>query len=161
LSRYNRLVCYVVLILAILHISIIETKASEQDACAIWLCLPAGFPQGCSGAYGEFKHRIKKGKSPLPSLLSCTTGPNGEKTDGKYELGYEYYEPCKKGYSIREPLNNNGLRVGACYVESCAPQYHSNREDIHCKSYVALRRVKPSFVKMWIEGKYLGQYFYQ
>ena len=36
--------------------------SASQDACAIWICLPGGFPSGCSGAYSEFKKRIKKGQ---------------------------------------------------------------------------------------------------
>lgn len=47
-----------------------ESQASNDD-CAIWLCLPTGFPSGCGGAKSAFKKRIKKGKSPLPSLSSC------------------------------------------------------------------------------------------
>jgi len=150
------------MLLSLAGIFLMPTKsnASSRDACAIWICLPAGFPQGCSGAFGEFKHRLKKGKAPLPSLASCSTGPNGEKTSGRYELGYEYFKPCDEGYVIRELANDNGLRVGACYIKSCAPQYHSDREDIYCENYLAIKREKPSYVRMWIEGSYIGQYFY-
>ena len=31
--------------------------AASQDECAIWLCLPGGFPEGCGGAYSAFKCR--------------------------------------------------------------------------------------------------------
>ncbi|WP_412497200.1 conjugal transfer protein TraL [Vibrio fluvialis] len=47
-----------------------ESQAND-DECAIWLCLPTGFPSGCGDAKKAFKKRIKKGKSPLPSLSSC------------------------------------------------------------------------------------------
>lgn len=36
-----------------------ESQASNDD-CAIWLCLPTGFPSGCGGAKSAFKKRIKK-----------------------------------------------------------------------------------------------------
>ena len=50
-----------------------QVSASSQDECAIWLCAPAGFPSPeCNAAHSEFKHRIKHGKSPFPSLSSCT-----------------------------------------------------------------------------------------
>jgi len=46
-------------------------KDSSTAACAIWICLPTGFPSGCGDARSEFKDRIKRGKSPLVSLSSC------------------------------------------------------------------------------------------
>ncbi|MGR5298462.1 conjugal transfer protein TraL [Vibrio mediterranei] len=54
------------------------TYANDAD-CAIWLCLPTGFPSGCEEAKDAFKDRIKNFKSPLPSLPSCFVD-TGEKT---------------------------------------------------------------------------------
>lgn len=45
--------------------------AVSLKECAIWLCLPSGFPAGCSDAYAAMRKRIKKGRSPLPPLASC------------------------------------------------------------------------------------------
>ena len=45
--------------------------AASDAECAIWLCLPAGFPAGCSDAKNAFNKRIRKGKSPLPAFASC------------------------------------------------------------------------------------------
>lgn len=54
--------------------------AASQAECAIWLCLPAGFPSSPSGApssltCGDAKQamisRIKDLKSPLPAFASC------------------------------------------------------------------------------------------
>lgn len=47
------------------------TYAASDDECAIWLCLPTGFPSGCGDAKKAFKKRIKKFKPPLPSFSSC------------------------------------------------------------------------------------------
>ena len=133
--------------------------SASQDACAIWICLPGGFPSGCSGAYSEFKKRIKKGKDPLPRLSSCTTGPNGEKVDGHYQLGYERFEPCDDGYVLRERLQGYRAVEGVCYRQFCAPlQFQDNSS---CHNYTAIIRPKPYYVKMWVNGDYLGQYFYQ
>ncbi len=131
-------------------------KAESQDACAIWLCLPGGFPTGCGGAYSEFKHRIKKGKPPLPPLSSCTVDG---KTDGHYQLGYEVWEECKAGYVLREDPNGNGHKSAKCYEESCAPEEYRS-DYFYCQSHEAVRRVKPNYVKMWVDGEYLGQFFY-
>ena len=138
----------------------VKVQANSEDACAIWICLPGGFPQGCGGAYSEFKHRIKKGRSPLPELSSCTTGPNGEKVSGHYQLGYERYEPCKDGYTLVEKRQSYHSNQAACYRSNCAPnEYREN--DYRCENYQATLRPKPNFVKMWVDGDYLGQYFYQ
>ena len=133
--------------------------ASSQDSCAIWICLPGGFPSGCGGAYSEFKKRIKKGRDPLPKLSSCTSGPNGEKIDGRYQLGYERFEPCNEGFVLREKRQVYRATQGLCYRTQCAPQQY--QENYRCENYQALIRPKPHYVKMWVNGEYLGQYFYQ
>lgn len=134
-------------------------RAESQDACAIWLCLPGGFPQGCGGAYSEFKHRIKKRKPPLPALSSCTVDGS---TGGHYELGYEIWQPCKEDYVLREYYQSGSYRPNQanCYLNTCAPPVEVRNEDQLCENYAAIRRPKPSYVKMWVNGDYLGQFFY-
>lgn len=140
-----------------------KTQAASQDACAIWLCLPGGFPSGCEAAHSEFRKRIKKAKPPLPPLASCTTGPNGGSSNGHYELGVEVYEPCNEGYVLREYKQPGSYRItsSSCYKSTCAPDQNANVEYYACESYTAIKRPKPNFVKMWVDGEYLGQYFYQ
>ena len=134
------------------------TMAASQDECAIWLCLPGGFPSGCERAYEEFVDRIKHGRPPLPDLASCT---NEGKTNGRYEMGYELFEPCREGYVLLEPEPDDVSyrRHAMCYQENCAPSHHG-RNDNYCPSYEALKRPKPRFVKMWVDREYLGQFFY-
>jgi hypothetical protein len=65
---------YLVLALSVLVLGLYTPKKSyavDEADCAIWLCLPVGFPSGCEAAKKAFKKRILKGKSPLPSLGSC------------------------------------------------------------------------------------------
>lgn len=150
-----RFIPYIALAMVLIG-SIQDSYAASEDACAIWICMPGGFPQGCSGAYSEFKHRVKKGRPPLPELSSCTTGPNGEKVSGHYQLGYEHYEPCKEGYVLRESRQINQAK---CYVERCAPVKY-RQDNYYCENYQAILRPKPNYVKMWVDGDYLGQYFY-
>lgn len=52
-------------------ISTAQNSASDDTDCAIWICLPFHFPDGCSNAKSRFKKRIRKGKSPLPDFSSC------------------------------------------------------------------------------------------
>jgi hypothetical protein len=47
------------------------THAFSRKQCSIWLCLPAGFPVGCSDAYSAMKKRLKRGQSARPSFSSC------------------------------------------------------------------------------------------
>jgi len=139
----------------------VDVKAAPETDCAIWLCLPAGFPSGCSAAHKAFLHRIRKGRAPLPDLASCTTGPYGEKVQGSYEIGRELYVFCDDGYVLRELDDNRGIITTYCVKEVCAPrEFRSNRE-LWCQKYAAIRRQKPDYVKMWIDGEYLGQFFYR
>ena len=58
------------------------TYANDAD-CAIWLCLPTGFPSGCEEAKDAFKDRIKNFKSPLPALSSCLVNTGVKNTTSK------------------------------------------------------------------------------
>src|SRR5690606_15229098 len=97
---------YLVLVIAVAIFSITgeipQVRAASEADCAIWICLPGGFPSGCGAAHSAFKKRIKKGRQPLPALASCTTGPNGKGVNGNYQLGYELFEACKEGYVLKE-----------------------------------------------------------
>jgi len=138
-------------ICAIISINLSENiaKAASQDACAIWLCLPGGFPQGCSGAYSEFKSRIKKGRDPLPKLSSCTN----DGTSGSYQMGYENFEPCNEGYEL--DIENARFRYGGgiqsyskaeCVTAGCSP--YSYRA---CSRYDAVPRPKPRYIQIWVK----------
>ena len=129
-------------------------RAASQDECAIWLCLPGGFPQGCASAYHEFKKRIEDGKAPLPDLSSCTTGP--ESSDGQYELGYERFEACKEGYTLQ--VSSISQYHALCYAPPCTVENGQIKGT--CDIYETPMRKKPHYVKMWVDGQYLGQFFY-
>lgn len=138
-------------------------RAESQAACAIWLCLPGGFPTGCADAYSEFKHRIKKGKSPLPNLSSCTVGPDGTSSNGSYKMGVEYFLSCRDGFQYdRTPQNNlNEVMCIPTNPKCNIREKYRGGEKVDCTPYQAERRKQTRFVQMWIDGKYLGQFFYQ
>ena len=52
---------YKILILLMLGVPVFsvgfsqKSYAASQDECAIWLCLPGGFPAGCSAAYESIR----------------------------------------------------------------------------------------------------------
>ncbi len=133
--------------------------AASQNDCAIWLCLPAGFPSGCSGAHSAFKTRLKHGRPLLPNLLSCTSGPNGERVSGRYETGREEYEPCAENYVLKRKswmYQNEAI----CVVRDCFSQSYDAAKN-YCDGYEAVMRPKPNYIKLWVSGDYLGQFFYQ
>lgn len=101
--------------------------AASQDECAIWLCLPAGFPGGCGGAKSAFKKRIKKGKSPLPSFSSCAvSSPSLPQS----KLSYDNYSVKHIGahrrcvtyssngeYCTRHEMIEESYQRGRCHEE--------------------------------------------
>ena len=145
-------------IIATSIISMPKAQASSEAACAIWLCLPGGFPSGCSAAYSEFKDRIEHGKPPLPELSSCMTGPEGKPSNGKYQMGYDLYVPCKDGFAFDDRTLKVSGRAICQPVKTRCTAVERYRGD--CSPYNAVRRLNPRYVKMWVDGEYLGQFFY-
>lgn len=76
---------------------------SDHDAdCAIWLCLPSGFPSGCGKPLSKFKDRIKHLRSPLPSWSSCAVSANnGQNSPQPYTIKFDNatYTNNGKGYT--------------------------------------------------------------
>lgn len=85
---------------------------SKKNKCAIWLCLPAGFAQGCGGAKSEFRKRIRKGRSPLPSWSSCSA-PN---KNGNHDPQPYSYQRVYKTYMVydRNPYTMNVIEGRNC-----------------------------------------------
>lgn len=156
-----RLIAVFIFVLGIFTAINTKTSYAESEAdCAIWICLPGGFPTGCSAAYSAFRDRIKHRKPPLPDLSSCTNAPNGEWVAGNYDLGRETFETCRSGYVLREKIRNS-FPMGKCYLSQCAPERYLDANETYCQNYEAVRRKKQSYVKMWVDGDYLGQFWYQ
>jgi len=138
-----------------------KSYAASQDECAIWLCLPSGFAQGCSSAYSAMIDRIKSKKPPLPPFGSCSTGGNGN-----YKMGYEVYAPCKSGFTFFAPRAYQNQNRAACVNQDtqCIRYrrgFRSLPAGMDCSVYDAVSRPKPHFVEMWVNGDYLGKFFYQ
>lgn len=153
----------VLVVLSFMLDSVSFAYAETEDSCAIWLCLPGGFPTGCAAAYSEFKHRIKKGKPPLPKISACTTGPNGENSDGNYQMGDEYFFPCKNGLEYSRIPQNSYDEVMCVPADPQCNLREKYRRDkkVDCTPYKPERRKMSHFIKIWMDGKYLGQFFYQ
>lgn len=77
----------------------VGTKQINEDECAIWLCLPGGFPEGCGKAHSAMTKRLKKGKSPLPSFSSCSADGNDHGLAHHQTTAYkiEAHDVCTDG----------------------------------------------------------------
>ncbi len=113
--------------------------ASSSDECAIWMCLPTGFPSGCDGAKSAFKHRVKRHKSPLPSFSSCLQGSSASNNSDRFTSkdGVAAYIPsykyCAKSQSV---WKGKGEYESVCVDERVIPEqiikgracYHNRKE---------------------------------
>lgn len=89
--------CIVALSAAALSIPVSEPKAASEDECAIWICLPGGFPSGCGNAHSAMKRRIKNHMSPLPNFGSCAQNPpKGSGSHMSYQNGSVAYIPPRQ-----------------------------------------------------------------
>ena len=54
---------FVLMVMTMLLFSPSKTAiASSQDACAIWICLPGGFPSGAEGHIANLKNVLRRGE---------------------------------------------------------------------------------------------------
>lgn len=139
-----------------------KSYAVSEAECAIWLCLPGGFPESCEPAYSAFKSRIRSGKPPLPPISAC--GSAGSTSN--YKTGYEPFEPCKSGYrQIGSGMNGTrDSEPARCQEIDCTsggrwvnPRLNSPV----CDTYPAVRKPKPWFIQLWMDGDYIGKFYYR
>lgn len=93
-------------------------QAADEDACAIWICLPAAFMvEECAPAYTAMVKRLVTGKNPLPLFGSCF---DDVERDAIEELGYSPISGsqtttstrgrfCRAGYTLDESIASGGL----------------------------------------------------
>lgn len=126
---------FVVLGLALLLAK--PAMAQSEDACAIWLCLPAGFPQGCASAHNAFLDRVRSGRSPLPDLSSCTEGP----ANATFEQGFTHFRDRHENCPADLPgeFENSTHRFAGCAV--------GGRQFGH-------------WIEITVDGQRLGRYYY-
>lgn len=105
--------------------------AASQNECAIWLCLPSGFPSGCGKAKSAMRKRLRRAKSPLPGWSSCATGSQPFRF--RHQRKVEYHHSCNSGSKIvvnDDPRLSDPGRSGSCD-----------------------RLAQSSYMLMWMDGK--------
>lgn len=148
--------------------SILPTQsayAASEAECGIWLCLPAGFPSSCGPSKSAWKKRIKKGKPPLPAFASCSNGGSGS-----YEMGVERFHPCPSNTVALDGFDYyRNKESRRCISQSCITEQPGIMNRLEegfptppsCQISYAPPRDKTHFIKMWMDGEFAGQYFYQ
>ena len=164
---------------AALMIASAGAQAASQDECAIWLCLPGGFPGSeCSAPESAMWDRIEDGDSPLPPFSECAVDAEGI----GYQEGYAAYIPphkhCVKSHKERRGYTSYGAPnyVTICdefedvpgkYLEGVGcrhvgygatePNCSGNHLDVRGQtSCIGTKR----FIRILENGKQLGSVFY-
>lgn len=148
-------------------------QAASQDECAIWICLPGGFPQGCAAAYSAMLKRVLrwKPKPPLPPLAACLVDTPALAIRSKQStISYVH----KNAYWSDKSIVFNGKkcvswdREDSCERYKNLPPYAintSSQEYYHYRGrddedyYAAITRGLQS-VYITIDGKKEGHTFY-
>ena len=86
--------------------------SASQNECAIWLCLPAGFPSGCAAAHSAMVKRVRKLKPPLPRFSGCSEDGNFSATTAVSAYIPEHEQCVKRG------LTPNGDGIGCVEWET-------------------------------------------
>lgn len=156
-------------LIAAFFVPSVSVQAASQDECAIWLCLPTGFPSGCGDAKKAFKKRIKHFKPPLPSLPSCMISPDQENATGmpnesnlkslNGDAAYYFpYEQCvnwtyiNQGKGDFRKVCNKWETVPEKKVKNARCNYSNAHQLPFCKQIM--------FVEVEINGKVEGETYY-
>jgi hypothetical protein len=123
---FNKLMA--ISILLIISTLSIPARAASEDECSIWLCLPGGFPSGCSAALSAMKDRIKHRKSPLPDFEECAVNPpEGSGSHMTYAFGQAAYVP-----EHQECTQWSGGDTDYCWQWETIPE--TNVKGVSCSS---------------------------
>lgn len=136
--------------------------AASQDECAIWICLPGGFPSGCGAAHSAMMDRIEDLKSPLPSFGSCAV-QDGSGSQMSYDYNYaallRQHRECTRwsrvGGRDESRVCAEWETVPSRYVKGtrCRVDREGNRTPRHC---VGTYR----YVDVFIDGEKAGDTYY-
>ena len=132
------------------------TQAASQNECAIWLCLPAGFPSGCGAAHSAMMKRIKKLKPPLPAFSACAVSGGSNMT---YKLSNAAYVPQRTVCADEFPDPEAG-----CISTKVIPEHYV--KDAYCDHGEGSSSGPTGcsrnyrYIDIFIEGKLAGETYY-
>ncbi len=135
-----------IILAGFMSLSAESALAASEDECAIWLCLPAGFPSGCGGALSAFKKRIRNLQPPLVSIASC----GGDGAD--YRTGSARFIPAN---TICGEWNERNACVR--YINPTDEYVHNSSCE---KDADFMTCQDKKFVEIIVDGKVTGNPFY-
>lgn len=144
--------------------------SASEDECAIWLCLPTGFPSGCSGAKDAFIDRITSfpPKSPLPSFAGCLVSPPEAIAAGLQPSEFSFSQDYAAYVPAREVCTKTefGQRREVCVETAIEPEHYV--KDTRCVSSGRYGTSKTPegctetyfYVDVFIDGVATGETYY-
>ncbi len=160
----SRFTLYLGVLLFALPLS--HAHAFDPDDCALWLCMPFGFPEGCEDAHETFIKRQLRGQPPLPRIEQCWFN-----TDEQFPI--DNTTPtldAKNGFAAYIPEHQQCVRYKAQHddricVESITvpPQAIKNRTcTLHDGQYTPKGCTQTiSYVDFFMDGQpYQDTYYY-
>lgn len=137
--------------------SIGEARAASEAECAIWICLPGGFPGGCEEAYSAMVARVERLRPPLPPFKACSVEATSEGMTFKW--GMAAYVPqrriCVQGNTSDSQYCTEWADLPETYVKgtSCHMTSDGFRQPAGC---VATYRYGDVFSR----GELMGKTYY-
>ena len=137
-------------------------QAASQSECAIWLCLPGGFPSGCGDAKSSMRHRVRNGKPPLPDFSSCAVNaPEGSGSHMSYRYGVSAFIPA------RQVCTRWGDRGDGVYCQSVRHEAARRVKGTRCETHHESGINYPlgctgtdRWAEVYLEGQKLGNTHY-
>ena len=129
------------------------TRAASQAECAIWLCLPGGFPAGCGSARAAMVQRIKKLKPPLPPFSACAVGGGANTANIGYRQGYELFY-CNASWTLgSQGADFESVKICWRKRDDC-PSWRRDELSLKCPDEIipALRRPEPNWIDFYENG---------
>lgn len=135
-----------------------EARAASDAECAIWICLPGGFPGGCEAAHSAMIARVKSLRPPLPPFKACSVEASSD--DMTFKWGMAAYVPqrqvCTRSYFRSDSQYcAEWKEMPATYVKGTSCQMTSDG-DRHPAGCVATYR----YGDVFSHGVLMGQTYY-
>lgn len=165
-----------------------DIMSDRQNECAIYLCLPGGFPGGCEAAYSAYVKRItsftggshpKRKYTDLPRFDLCVdenppgiedfnVGPDSVITyQGAYEVHMPEYNTCTR-WSYRKN-STDGTSVRYCAAISTTParvfeseeKYHQYQTiEVGQREYTTGYATTRHYTDVLVDGEAVGNRYY-
>lgn len=146
---------------ALAAVTTAPAQAASRDECAIWLCLPAGFPAGCGAAHSAMINRIEHRKSPLPSFSACAV-----EDEGGSNMSYDYSVAALIP-KHRRCIEHGSGRYGraSCEAYETVPRHHV--KNTRCRRNPRFGTSTPAgcvrtdrYVDVFIDGRKAGNTYF-